>query len=450
MKSIFKSVLVLGMAAGLFIGCAEGDHYDNSNASIQTYELTVTKTVAETKAQTTPTPTQYNYDTEQIIEAYVTSSDETGNFYNSISFQTIPNDGSNPIGFSVAVNLRSWQRGFTPGRKVYIKLNGLYRAIVDGSMKIGAKYQPNPTDPIEVGRISENDWRNFLFPSSTIEDEDDFVRTLPLSAVYTNDNINTLVEIENVRFVDASLGRTYFDIDSGGGATNHYLISTTGGNSQIIRFSSFAPFTTHPVPANSGNIRGVLTKYQSDFQFLVRSENDIKLTTPRAFTFSGSFSENFETSVLNQNNFPNYINDPVVGNKVWVVKNTATNYIEMTSFNSGETNRTLFFVPVDFTAASTFTFQYKVSFLSSGHIPLKVYYSTNYVPGQNPLNATLVNITAGFSGLGAQSATNFTSAGTYNIPANVTGNGFMIFEYTGSNSNPTHTTNLGIDNIAVN
>ena len=461
MKSIFKSVFMVALAGAMSTGCVNSDVYDNPNTGIQTYELTPTKTVEQIIAETTSTPTQYMAD--DVIEAYVTSSDETGNFYNSISFQSVPTAQGTPVGFSVDVDLTYFAKGFTPGRKVYIKLGGLYRAIVDGSMQIGALYQPNPTDAPQVGRISPNEWQNYLFPSATVVSEEDLVRLMPLSQAANNANLNTLVELTNVEFSDGSMGRTYYDVDSGGGATNHDITDIAGGATRYFRVSSFAPWSTHQVPEGSGNIRGVMTKYGNDFQFLARVESDVRLNNARvdvnppvvgnAIVYSGSFTENFESytagsATTGQFNFPKYINDPVKGSKLWRVRSSGTKYIEMSSFGgTPEINRTLFIVPVDMTAANTLTFKTKASFYNGN--TLKVYYSTDYTPGADISTATLVNITNNFT-IADGSNSSFISSGTYNIPASVTGNGYFIFEYKGSAIAPLITTNMDIDDIVVN
>ncbi|MCY1484979.1 hypothetical protein D3C87_42690 [compost metagenome] len=443
MKStIFKSICIAVIATSLFSGCANDDNYSSPNLDCVDPGLTATKTVQQIIAMATTTPKLYEAD--DVIEGYVTSSDEKGTFFKTISLQTLPETGA-PVGFSIALNVSStYTEGFTPGTKVYIKLKGLYYANVFNSLQIGALYQGT-----EIGRISENVWRESIFPSCTKVNENDMVRTVTLAQAYTNANLNTLIEIDDVRFADASVGRTYYDIDSGGGATNHYLTTNAGGISNIIRFSSFAPFSGNRVPSGSGKVRGVMTKYNTDFQFIVRYESDIKLSGTRTFTFAGSLNENFESYAANQSNFINYFNDPIIGTKVWSVKTTASKYLEMTSFGTpNEDNRTMFFVPIDMTAASTMTFKYKVSFPVTGHAPLKVYYTTNYTPGQDIRTAAIVDITSSFNIGTSQS---FVSAGTFNIPAGVTGNGFFIFEYTGSGlSNPRLTTNFGIDDILIN
>ncbi len=454
-KIIFKTVLLLSISAGLFSSCINDDSYDVPGKTLETYELTSTTTVAAIDAAATSLPVQIT--TDEIIEAYVTSSDEKGTFYKSISFQTIPTDGSAPIGFSVPVNITTlYGKGFTPGRKVFIKLNGLYSAIVYGSLQIGSLYEGT------IGRISEFDWNKHLFPSATIVDENTFVRTMSLAAAYTDANQNTLIELDPVQFSEGSINRTYYDVDSGGGATNHTLISPAGGTAQVIRFSSFCPFTGNQVPTGSGKIRGVLSKYDTDFQFIVRYESDLMLNSPRfdtsppivgtALAYLGTFTEPFTPYTTNASSFTKYINDPVIGTRYWQVKTFGGNkYIQMTSFGgTPEVNKTAFIVPVDFTAASNFSFK-TLSGFDNGS-PLKVYYSTNYTPGGNLTAATLVDITASFNipnGPTSGYATTFTNSTVYPIPASLTGNGFFIFEYNGNGSGGT-TTTIQIDDITVN
>ena len=451
-----KSILLLSLTISLFSGCANDDKYNVPKETLVTYTFTPTKTVYEIEDTATSTPVEYTVD--DIIEAYVTSSDEKGNFYKSVSFQTIPTNGSNPIGFSVPLNATTlYGKGFNPGRKIYIKLKGLYTAIVFGSLQIGSLSEGT------IGRIAENEWKKHLFPSAIKVSEDSFVRTMTIGEAFTNANQNTLIELEPVQFADGSLNRTYYDVDSGGGATNHTLISAPGGgSSRIIRFSSFAPFTGNKVPSESGKIRGIIIKYQTTYQFMVRYETDIKLTNPRAdsnpplggtgISYSGSFTEPFTSyTTSNQQIFPAYINDAVVGNRYWQRKTASGNkYIQMTSFGGiPEANRTLFIVPVDMTAANTFSFSTNSGYDNGS--PLKVYYSTDYVPGTNINNATLVNITANFSIPNGPSSGygGFVSSGDYAIPSSITGNGYFIFEYAGNGIDGI-TTTMRIDDIVVN
>jgi hypothetical protein len=458
-KLLIKISIIATIALGVFSSCVNDDSYGVPEKTLKTYFLTPTKTVAEINAMAGSLPALYTED--DVIAAYVTSSDDSGTFYKSISFQDKVASAGTLVGFSVPINATTlFGKGFTPGRKIYIKLKGLYIAKVFGSLQIGSLY--NGT----IGRISEFDYQNYLFPSSEVVAESALVRTLTLTEAYTDANQNTLVDLSVVQFADSSVGRTYYDVDSGGGATNHLLSSSSSTTERIIRFSSFALFTTKQVPTGSGKVRGVLSKYNSDYQFIVRYESDIQLNDARfdtnppivgnALVFNGTLNEPFTSyTTTNQTNFPKYINDAFVGSRYWQLKTYLTNkYIEMSSYNGatspGVNAKTYFFVPVDLTAASTFTFKKEIRF--NAGVALKVYYVTSdkYTPGSAVAINNFTDITSSFTisypAIGSSESA-FNSAGTYNIPAALTGNGYFVFEYTG---NSTVTTTVQIDDIVIN
>ncbi len=450
MKNIIKSLLFVTLTSLVFTACTDSDKtYKTETQQIQTYTLATNKTVAAIVAATSASPTLYTAD--DIIEAYVTSNDAAGNFYKSISFQTIPTDASAPIGFSVSVDKSMlFADGFTPGRKVYIKLNGLARGIVFGSMLIGVLDSSSSTG---ISGISKFDLNSFLFPSETIVSEDTFVRHMTLAQALNNANLNTLIEIDNTSFADNSIARTYFDVDNGGYATNHTIIDNTIGDitptvNKYCRVSQYAPFSVGNVPSGRGSIRGVMTKYNSDYQFLVRQENDFKLTVARAYTFFSTLNESFATAVASQISFPKYLNFSPVGTKKWKIVSGA---LEMSSYSGAvEKSKAYFVVPVNMDAASTFKFDLKVSYFTNS-TGFKVYRSSDYVPGMNIKNATLYDISSSLS-QPMPSANATLTALTYNIPASITGNGYFIFEYSGTNisTGPPVTSTIDIDNIIVN
>jgi hypothetical protein len=73
---------------------------------------------------------QYKYD--DVIEAYVVSSDEAGNFFKSISFQTLATAITPTTGFSVPVDASNLYIEFRVGNKVYVKLKDLYTDLYFG------------------------------------------------------------------------------------------------------------------------------------------------------------------------------------------------------------------------------------------------------------------------------------------------------------------------------
>lgn len=456
MKNYKLIVTTLILAA--FSSCVNSDDYGVPNLSDECVTIAKTKEVSDITNIATATAVPYTTSETVVdyIEAYVTSSDEGGNFYKSISMMSL--DGLK--GFSMPVDNYNLYTEFEPGRKVTIKLDkNRFFNKQHGSTVIGSSYNNG------VGRISGVEYKNVILRSCVDVEENTIVKNLSITQAKNDQYLNMLIEFDAVQFTDASLGKKYYDasLNSLGGATNHE-ISDQFGNKVILRVSEFATFAANTIPSKNGKIRGVMTKYNSDYQFMIRTINDVDLTGDRlaidlypplggtAITFDATLNEPFTLyTSTNQQVFPKYINDAAIGGKYWQVKTFSSNkYIQMSSFGgTPEANRTLFIVPVNMTSANTLSFKTKDGY-NNGNV-LKVYYTTNYVPGSQITTATLVDITSNFtiaSGSTSGYATNFTNSGTYNIPAGVTGNGFFVFEYVGNGSGTT--TTMQIDDIVIN
>jgi hypothetical protein len=453
--TFFKPVIFTMLAAGMLASCINDDDYGIVETPCVETDIQKNLEVSEVPASSQVAAIPANLQ-DRVIEAYVTSSDRGGNFYKSISFQTL--DGSK--GFSVPVDVTSTFLNFEPGRKVFIKLQGLYTDNYNG-IRIGDIYLSS--GQAQVGRLPEAKYRTSLVRSCTVVNEEELVRPMTITQALNDANLNTLIDLQNVQFEDGAVGRRYYDnTDQVGGATNHDLIDATGARI-IFRTSSFAEYAPKRVPEGSGTVRGVLTKFGSDYQFIARTEADVMLDGERFeidfappivgtnLTF-GTYNENFESYTATNNRiFPTAINDPAVGSRYWEVKTFGGNkYIQMTSFGgTPETNRTFFIIPVNLTGADV-SFQSKFGF--SNGPALKVYYTTaaSYTAGGNILNATLNEITSQFTlspGSASGYPTNFTNSGVYAIPGAL-GDGYIVFEYVGAGGGITTTVQL--DNIVIN
>jgi hypothetical protein len=457
MKNYKLIVTILILAT--FSSCVNSDEFGVPNLSNECVTIAKTKEVSNITTLATATTVPYTTSETVVdyIEAYVTSSDEGGNFYKSISMMSL--DGLK--GFSMPVDNYNLYTEFEPGRKVTIKLDkNRYFNKQHGSMVLGSSYNNG------VGRISGVEYKDVILRSCTDVNENTIVKNLTIAQAKNDQYLNMLIEFDAVQFTDASVGKKYFDatLNSIGGATNHE-ITDQFGNKVIVRVSEFAVFASNAVPSKNGKIRGVMTKYNSDYQFMIRTLKDVDLTNNRldidlyppivgtALVYDTTLNEPFTSyTTTNQQIFPKYINDAAVGSRYWQVKTFSGNkYIQMSSFGgTPEANRSLFIVPVNMTTANTLSFKTKDGF-NNGAV-LKVYYTTNYVPGTQITGATLVDITSSFtiaSGTVTGYATNFTNSGTYTIPASVTGNGFFVFEYVGNGSGGA-TTTMQIDDIVIN
>jgi hypothetical protein len=455
MKNKIKNIIVIIAITTLFSGCVK-DSFDKPVADCVSPDLIKNKEVSAIYSLATATAVEYTND--DIIEAIVTSSDEGGNFFKTISLLSI--DGAR--GFSIAIDdYNMYTKKLQPGKKVYIKMKGLYFVNPSSNAKgllIGAK----PTSTQIVDRIPELEYNKYIIPSCTIVDEESIVKKLSLAQLNNDAYINALVEVDNVEFENE--GATYGNKPSDAFDKNENI--TDGVTSFVTRTSKYASFSGNPFPVGKGKIRGVLTKFGNTYQLIIREERDVKLNGPRADywlpivgnenLFNTSLNENFTSYTLNQSNFPKYINDAVQGPRYWQVKQfptgTGNKYIEMSSYNSGGgfNAKSYFFVPVDFTTANTFSFKKEIR--NNKGPALKVYYvsSSNYTLG-GAINVTnFINITSSFTipypDIDA-SESSFTTAGNYNIPTTLVGNGYFVFEYYGT---PDLSTTIQIDDITIN
>jgi len=453
MKTTFlKSILALAFIASFTSSCVNDDDYETPQVDCIETTLQKTKEVSEISASSTVT----QYLQNDVIEAYVVSSDKGGNFFKTISFQTLPTIAQpQPSAFSVPVDVSSTFITFEPGRKVLIKLQNLYTDLSNGGKRIGGIFV-NSTNTPAVGRLPFAQYRTVLNKSCLIVPEDQLKRTLTIPQLLNDANINTLVELDNVQFSNQAITTTYYNpANDLGGATNH-LLTDAEGNSVIFRTSSFANFASKPVAPGRGKVRGILTKFGTDYQFIARTEDDIKLTGPRLVPI---FSENFEaiSSTGNGQNvaLPGWSNVSMnAGNEKWEARIFSNNkYAQFSPFglNPAENNvDTRLITPAINLDASTgefLRFGSKIGFANG--VAVTVWISTNYdgsgtVAAVN--SATWTQLNATFAPQSTSFPTNFTSSGNVDL-SSYSGNVYISFRYVGGTNSITST--YQIDNIEV-
>jgi hypothetical protein len=448
MKNNIKNVFSIVALFGLFSSCVNDTFEDPKQDDCISSGLVKTKEVSD--IYTVATNTTAIYAADDIIEAYVISSDEGGNFYKKMYLQ--PTDGSK--GFILSIDeVNVYTKYFEPGKKVFVKLKGLAYAN-PSSFDRGLTFGAPPTDIYAVDRLAN--YKGSILPSCESGNEEVFVKRLTISQALSDVYLNTLVEISDVQFKQDCSTYSKKDFDTSLKITNGITTTTLD-----VRTSRFANFAGSVVPSGRGTIRGVLAKYGSGYQLVLRNERDVKMTGPRmqvvslpkggsAITYDATLNEGFTSYATTTTGtvFPKYINDVVVGYKYWDVTSFGTTkYLQASAFNNGCT-KAYFVVPVNFALANGFSFKSKDGFNDGD--PLKVYYSTDYIPGGNMSQATLVDITSKFviaTGSKTGYATNFTDSGTYVIPASLGGNGYFIFEYDGTTGK---TTTIQLDDIVIN
>lgn len=398
---------------------------------------------------------------DQIIDGYVISSDENGNFYKTISFQNSPENPT--IGLQIEINRTLNYVDFPVGTHVRINAKGLVLGMDRGVIKLGAI-----DSGYTIGRISENQLGNYI--SVVCKDGKANVATLVplelnnLTEARKIQNVNKLVSVSNVQFSDANvLGmngvKSYLDFPKVD--TNRELVHIDGSTA-ILRTSQYASFGSEKLPTGNGKITFVVSKYNTAYQMVIRGINDVDFSNNRIDTapakggsklvyLTAGKVENFTSHATGarSENFPGYINDPVLGNRYWRVTTFRGNkYIQLGYSATGARPdaRTFFAVPIDFDNMTGISFKTKDGY-NNGEV-LKVYYSTNYTA--NATTPTLVDITNNFTiskGTTNGFARTFTDSGVWHKPSTLSGKGFIIFEYYGGGTYAS--TTIQIDDIKI-
>jgi len=269
LKNIFYSFL----AIALITSCANDDDYKAPNliCEDQTQGLTANVSGEDLYAMATASLQQFSPTGDDYLEGYITSSDRGGNFFKIISFETT--DGR---GMSIAIDVpNTYTKGYQVGRKVLIKLNGLYFHINHGSLALG-EYFVNNSGFESAGRIPQYKVAEHVLFTCEFKPEDELIHNVSIAQAKNNNYINKLIRLSEVEFAEA--GSTYYDENNViGGATNRN-IRDLFGSTLIFRTGSFATYAGLTIPNKSGEVTGVMTKFNSDFQFVSRDENDINLT----------------------------------------------------------------------------------------------------------------------------------------------------------------------------
>jgi len=269
----FKNVFLFIFTIALFVKCANSDNYDTPNlvCQDQTQGLVANVNGADLYAIATATVTEYSPDGNDYIEAYITSSDRGGNFFKTISLETADNKG-----MSIALDLpNTYTKGYQVGRKVLIKLNGLFYNMNHSSLILGDFFINAAGNEI-VGRIPESKIANHVFFSCDFKPEEELIHDVSVAQAKNNNYINKLLRLSDVEFVEA--GQTYYDENQVIGGSTNRTIRDYFGSTLIFRTGSFAFYSGLTIPKKSGKIIGVMTKFNNDFQFVSRDERDLKLT----------------------------------------------------------------------------------------------------------------------------------------------------------------------------
>jgi len=231
--------------------------------------LKPTITFSELKEMYQGSMVEFGIEQDLILEAYVISTDEAGNFSKRIFIQ---NAIENPSGgLQILINEDAIYENYHVGNRVLLKLNRLYMDKVNGVLTIGYP------DKTSVKEIENGFMQNFII--NTEQHYKITPKLISLSELTLDTFQNTLVKLEDVQLISSEQGKayTYYSGTNEGFRT----LETCGVLSKIkIYTNGNAFFANNKFPLGNGAIVGVLYRKNSQWLIQIRSLEDMTLVNP--------------------------------------------------------------------------------------------------------------------------------------------------------------------------
>jgi hypothetical protein len=227
-----------------------------------------TMTIAQLKAMHTFGAPDQEILTDEIIEGVVIADDRSGNFYKQLVFQ------DETAGMIIRLDANSLFNDFPIGRKIYVKLKGLFLGDYNGVYQINGP--------------SEQALAEALIPKHVIGGQRGLTVTPRMRTISTLsvDDINTLIQLDSVEFNSADAGQPYAD------AINLFSANRTikdcSNSTIVIRTSGYANFAGQNTPTTRGNLTAVMSTYSTgstitpaNYQLYIRDVLDVAFSGPR-------------------------------------------------------------------------------------------------------------------------------------------------------------------------
>lgn len=280
MKSI--KYLIIAAVCGMFSSCLDGAYdvptvYAPGNQAITESGII---TIGQLKTDHADAIANGSYDsitTDVKIKARVVGNDIGGNMYKQICIQ------DSIAGIIVAIN-ESGINGYLPiGQEIIVDLKGLVIGGYGQQAQIGTPYT-NSKGAEGVGRMSKYVWEQHYKTIGAADESK--VDTVDFRNIQNNMKASgQLVVLKNVTFTNADGVKTLKDGEESGSGTGYYkqtfnefdgtVFTRTSGT--YAKFSSTVmPYDTVAHKAKACDVVGIATRYNDDWQIIIRKQSDIK------------------------------------------------------------------------------------------------------------------------------------------------------------------------------
>jgi len=257
--------------------CVKQDFDNPPDTSKVDPNLPVNMTIANLKAKLAGT-TAKKIDSSWTIYGIVNADDRSGNFYKQITIE------DSTGGITLLIDANSLYTKLPIGRKVYVKLQGLYYGYYNKLPQIGQA--PDATG--SMTNITGSAMDKYIVRA-------DYPHTVPVTkftdlSLLKATNVgmlNRLVEIDNIEVVSGDIGKTYA-VDPAISSGTSITLKDCNNNTIIMRTSGYANFKSYKVPGGKGKITALYTTFGTTPQLVIRDTSDVKLYGNRCDGSSGN------------------------------------------------------------------------------------------------------------------------------------------------------------------
>jgi hypothetical protein len=210
-------------------------------------------------------------DSNWTVSGIVTADDRSGNFYKQIVIE------DSTGGMTILIDATSLYAKYPIGRKLYIKLQGLYYGKYGGLPQIGSspdnsgaitKLSPAKADSAVIKANFPNP-----LPSHHFSD-------LSQLKSLNSSMLSRLITIDAVQVQTTDTSKTYAQSYLIASGTNINL-EDCSKNKIIMRTSGYASFLNYKVPSGRGSLTAIYTVYNGTPQLVIRDTNDLKFYSDR-------------------------------------------------------------------------------------------------------------------------------------------------------------------------
>lgn len=342
--------------------------------------------------------------------------------------------------------------GFYLGDSVIINIMGLYLGDYGDFVQMGGVPYTDASGNLRVSGFNKDKQMIKISVGNTTPPT-----LATISEIESGDFLGKLVKLDDVQFSGGDIGKTYANNVSDPPQSMNRYLEDCDGNSIIVRSSGYSTFAGDPLPEGNGSITGIVTKFNTDLQIVIRDISEVDMTGERCAQVLGTLGSPVETLSEDFESFGDYDNIEVdgwqsmivKGGRYWIAQEFDGNiYMQASGYNSGVDEMETWVIsrPVIISTQKVLSFRSAMAYWEHdpGNHPFELLFSTDY-DGTNfgsatwtPLSATLADNTS--------SNYAWVASGSINLPVQTGASGVIAFKYTGSNS---ESTSFIIDDVVV-